>query len=248
MFNSDKIKAILCDYGGTIDSNGMHWAEVIWQSYQTMQIPVSKELFRQAYIYGERTLAQNRIVLPHHNFWHVLRLKVEAQLQWLLDNKHLPDDDRAPHYIASVADWCYTYAQICINQARPILKNLSEQYPIVLVTNFYGNMQAVLEDFYLATLFVSVIESSVVGIRKPNPDIFRLGMEQLGLAPHEVVVIGDSYHKDILPASSLGCCTIWLKKTGWEPEVGNESADIITSDFAALKDIFRTTETGGLFI
>ena len=30
MFNLDKVKGILFDYGGTIDSNGMHWAEVIW--------------------------------------------------------------------------------------------------------------------------------------------------------------------------------------------------------------------------
>ena len=29
-----KIKGIIFDYGGTIDSNGMHWAEVIWRAYQ----------------------------------------------------------------------------------------------------------------------------------------------------------------------------------------------------------------------
>ena len=41
MFNLDKVKGILFDYGGTIDSNGMHWAEVIWMAYEALKVPVS---------------------------------------------------------------------------------------------------------------------------------------------------------------------------------------------------------------
>ena len=43
-----KIKGIIFDYGGTIDSNGMHWAEVIWRAYQANRVPVEKEIFRNA--------------------------------------------------------------------------------------------------------------------------------------------------------------------------------------------------------
>lgn len=60
MLESDKIKGILFDYGGTIDSNGMHWAEVIWKAYQAEEVPVSKETFREAYVHGERTLGKIR--------------------------------------------------------------------------------------------------------------------------------------------------------------------------------------------
>lgn len=55
MFNLDKVKGILFDYGGTIDSNGMHWAEVIWMAYEALKVPVSKAVFRDAYVHGERT-------------------------------------------------------------------------------------------------------------------------------------------------------------------------------------------------
>ncbi|MDR1937559.1 MAG: HAD family hydrolase [Tannerellaceae bacterium] len=242
MFDPDKIKGILFDYGGTIDSNGTHWSEVIRASYEALQIPVGKEAFREAYIHGERTLARNRIVLPHHNFWHVLRLKAGIQLQWLLDNGQLPDRDKVSRYITGVADWCYVYAQTSVNAARPILKKLSEQYPLVLVTNFYGNMEAVLRDFYLREFFGSIVESSVAGVRKPDPGIFRLGVEQLGFAPGETVVVGDSYYKDIAPSAILGCRTIWLKKTGWSACNGSETADAIISDFAELKEIFHLSE------
>ncbi len=39
MFKLDKVKGILFDYGGTIDSNGMHWAEVIWMAYEALKVP-----------------------------------------------------------------------------------------------------------------------------------------------------------------------------------------------------------------
>ena len=81
---------------------------------------------------------------------------------------------------------------------------------MVLVTNFYGNMHTVLAEFGLDHLFKDVIESSVVGVRKPDPEIFRLGVKALGLEPQETVMIGDNYEKDIVPANSIGCHTILL--------------------------------------
>ncbi len=55
----------------------------------------------------------------------------------------------------------------------------------------------------------------MVGIRKPDPRIFSLGVEALGLAPEEVLVIGDSLSKDIKPAQSIGCPTVWIKGRQW---------------------------------
>ena len=83
MFKLDKVKGILFDYGGTIDSNGMHWAEVIWMAYEALKVPVSKAVFRDAYVHGERTLGKNPIVKPHHTFLDMLRLKSDLQIQWL---------------------------------------------------------------------------------------------------------------------------------------------------------------------
>jgi putative hydrolase of the HAD superfamily len=240
MFDSDKVKGIVLDYGGTIDTNGIHWAEVIRASYEALQIPASKEAFRQAYAAAERKLATQRIILPHHNFWHVLRLKAEAQLQWLAANGCLPAGDDCPtRYAASIADWCYASAQTSINAARPVLKKLSERYPLFLVTNFYGNIEAVLKDFYLREYFDSITESAVAGVRKPDPAIFRLAIERSGLAPGELAVVGDSYDKDVVPATAVGCQTIWLKKTGWNEYRGDETAGLVIDDFAKLKEVFH---------
>lgn len=63
-----EIKGIIFDYGGTIDSRGVHWSEVIWDGYRESGITVDKETFREAYVHAERELARVRHILPHHNF------------------------------------------------------------------------------------------------------------------------------------------------------------------------------------
>ena len=106
---------------------------------------------------------------------------------------------------------------------------------MVLVSNFYGNIATVLREFGLDGIFQTIVESAVVGVRKPDPQIFTLGVEALGLRPEEVVVVGDSVDKDIIPAHNAGCQTVWFKGEGWTDDPVDESVpnQIITS----LKDL-----------
>lgn len=213
MGNTD-IKGIIFDYGGTIDSRGVHWSEIIWDGYRSLNVPVDKETFREAYVFAERELARTRHILPQHTFADLLRIKMRIEFDRLVAEGHLPEGSTAI-YADAVADYCYDAARNAIADARPVLEALYARFPMVLVSNFYGNVEAVLEDFDLRRYFRSIVESAVVGVRKPDPRIFALGVEALGMKPEDVLVIGDSYKKDILPARSIGCHTAWLKGKGW---------------------------------
>ena len=106
---------------------------------------------------------------------------------------------------------------------------------MVLVSNFYGNIAVVLQEFGFEGLFQHIIESAVVGIRKPDPRIFTLGVEALGLTPEEVTVVGDSMDKDIIPAKKAGCHTVWFKGEGWTDDPVDESIpDKIITDLNEL--------------
>lgn len=230
-----EIKGIIFDYGGTIDSRGVHWSEIIWDGYQAVRVPVEKEIFRDAYVFAERELARTRHILPHHTFHDLLVIKMRIELTWLVDNGYLPRGAEE-EYAAPIADYCYDAALSSIADARPTLDALYERYPMVLVSNFYGNVEAVLEDFGLRRYFREIIESAVVGVRKPDPRIFELGVEALGLKPEQVLVIGDSYKKDILPAESLGCHVAWLKGKGW---TADEDAVVHPSIIKNLSDVLE---------
>lgn len=208
------IKGIIFDYGGTIDSRGVHWSEVIWDGYRAAGVNVSKEQFRDSYVHAERELARVRHILPADNFHDLLLKKMRIELQDLVEKGHLHCDDIEPP-AQQVAQYCYQEARSSIEEARPVLDQLAKHYPMMLVSNFYGNVDSVLRDFDVRKYFKGVIESAVVGVRKPNPVIFALGVDVLELPASQVLVVGDSLKKDILPAESLGCQVLWLKGKGW---------------------------------
>ncbi len=257
------IKGIIFDYGGTLDTRGDHWSEVLWQGYEHFGIGVAddeevepgvsipKQAFRDAYVYGERALAVNPIVTPDFHFEDILREKLILELNFLAGKKLLEtgkDDaekqaklgndsdasseslllslsDSEIHQIAvDMAHYINAKTLDLLQENKQVLEHLKQAgYPMVLVSNFYGNINQVLKDAEIDGYFKEVIESAVVGVRKPNPAIFALGVCALNLPASQVLVVGDTYGKDIIPAHKLGCHTLWIKGLQWEEKQVDES-------------------------
>ena len=232
------IKGIIFDYGGTLDSRGVHWSEVLWQGYQQAGVPIDKETFRTAYVEGERALARERIILPQDDFHTLLLKKVALELSFLPDPI---DDATRDRWVEEIAVYCDNAARACINEARPMLEELHERYPMMLVSNFYGNIDEVLRAYGIRHLFKGIIESAVVGVRKPNPTLFKLGVDALEMESGEVLVVGDSLRRDIEPAEHLGCQVLWLKGKGWTDEEDAQTHDrTITSVTQVTEWLDRT--------
>ncbi len=229
----DGVRGVIFDYGGTLDTRGDHWSYLIEEAYVKAGVIVDHAEFREAYVYAERELARERHILPGHDFHDLLRIKIAIELGWLV-RKGLFAPQDVGRKTEEIARDCYDRACANVAEAEQVLKRLSEKYPLVLVSNFYGNISRVLDDFGIGKYFKEVIESAVVGIRKPDPRIFEKGVEALGLSPEEVLVVGDSYKKDILPAQEAGCRTLWLKGRGWTAE---EDAVIHPGIIGSLDDI-----------
>ena len=257
------IKGIIFDYGGTLDTRGDHWSEVLWQGYEHFGIGVAadeevepgvsihKQAFRDAYVYGERALAVNPIVTPDFHFEDILREKLILELNFLAGKELLEtgkDDaekqaklgndsdasseslllslsDSEIHQIAvDMAHYINAKTLDLLHENKQVLEHLKQAgYPMVLVSNFYGNINQVLKDAEIDGYFKEVIESAVVGVRKPNPAIFALGVCALDLPASQVLGVGDTYGKDIIPAHKLGCHTLWIKGLQWEEKQVDES-------------------------
>ena len=91
------------------------------------------------------------------------------------------DELKLQSYATKVADSCYEYVLDILQVTRPVVEELSKKYKLVLVSNFYGNIQTILKDFGLLDFFDEIIESSVVGVRKPDPAIYRLGVDAINV-------------------------------------------------------------------
>ncbi len=73
-----------------------------------------------------------------------------------------------------------------------------------VISNSNGSVQRALEEAGLAAHLQFVIDSSVVGIAKPDPRIFDLGVRAAGTTPEQTVYVGDSYFVDVVGARRAG--------------------------------------------
>ena len=277
------IKGIIFDYGGTLDTRGDHWSEVLWQGYEHFGIGVAadeevepgvsihKQAFRDAYVYGERALAVNPIVTPDFHFEDILREKLILELNFLAGKLLLEtgnDDEERQEKLGNLGRYSdasseslflsLSYSEILqiaadmaqyinsktldlLHENKQVLEHLKQAgYPMVLVSNFYGNINQVLKDAEIDGYFKDVIESAVVGVRKPNPAIFALGVCALDLPASQVLVVGDTYGKDIIPAHKLGCHTLWIKGLQWEEKQVDESIpDGIIRKLSEMEDFLK---------
>lgn len=81
-----------------------------------------------------------------------------------------------------------------------------------------GRLRDSLEAAGLAGHFEMLIDSHLVGCRKPDAAIFRLALEALGVEAGEAVFVGDSYESDALAARAAGMRAILLDPLGLHPE------------------------------
>ena len=209
------IKGIIFDFGGTLDTGGEHWSHVISDGWKKAGVAADEALFREAYVYGEQELERTLHILPQHNLSDLLDIKIQLELQYLAQTGHFPPamvEEKAKE----IAAYCYSVAKEKISQTSKILAQLSEKYPMVVVSNFYGNLETVLKDLDILKYFKKVIDSAKEGIRKPDSALFEKGIKALGFKAEEVLVVGDSYRHDIIPSQKLGCQTLLLEGKGWE--------------------------------
>lgn len=94
-------------------------------------------------------------------------------------------------------------------------------YKLAIVSNYYGNLTEVLERTKLAPLFDAAFDSDVVGLAKPEPRIFHLACEALGVTPEEAVYVGDMPPYDAEGASRAGLHPVLLDPCG----IWNEHGD-----------------------
>jgi HAD superfamily hydrolase (TIGR01509 family) len=81
-----------------------------------------------------------------------------------------------------------------------------------------GRARDSLEAAGLGGRFDAVVDSHLVGLRKPDPAIFRHALGLLGVEPDEAVFVGDSYAHDALAARAAGLRAVLLDPLDLHPE------------------------------
>ena len=89
--------------------------------------------------------------------------------------------------------------------ARETVRDLvGRGYRVAVVSNSDGTVAEALDSAGFGGLFEAVIDSTEVGISKPDPAIFRIALEELGVAASATWYVGDSHYHDIGGARAAG--------------------------------------------
>lgn len=196
----DPPRAVLFDFGGTLDADGIPWKDRFYPLYVAEHMDMGRDRYDQAFYAADDALAARRLKDP--SFREILLLQVTGVLEGL--------SVRDPQLAARLRDRFLTDALHKIRTNARLLERLSRRFRLGIVSNFYGNLERVCLDTGLAPFMSVVVDSACVGFTKPDPRIFEAALARLHTDPEEAVFVGDSLHRDMEGAKRLGMRHIWL--------------------------------------
>jgi HAD superfamily hydrolase (TIGR01509 family) len=229
------MNAVLFDFGGTLDTNGIHWSEKFRTAYNDANLKIRLEDFNEAYVTAEPEMYKK--VKKEDDFFATIHKQAFLQLNYLEKNKNYSFPGTATVSSKNIAEKCYSDVLNVIKDVKELLKDLKKDCRLGVISNFYGNLDAALEGLGILKYFDITVDSSIAGIAKPDTGIFRLAIEKLNVLPNNTVVVGDSYERDIKPAKMLNCGTIWLDVSSWSKPQETNAADFIIKDIMEIKGI-----------
>ncbi len=103
-------------------------------------------------------------------------------------------------------------------QAFAVLQALRDRgLTLGMISNSNGWVERLMTESGLRPYFHFVLDSRLVGLEKPDPRIFLMALDQVGIGPAEALYIGDLYSIDIVGPRAAGMRAILLDPAGlWE--------------------------------
>jgi putative hydrolase of the HAD superfamily len=97
----------------------------------------------------------------------------------------------------------------------PTLEELrSTGYRLGVISNFERWLEEMLVELRVGDLFHVRVISGIEGVEKPDPAIYRLALDRVGLDGSEAMHVGDSLSMDVEPAQAAGMRAVLLDRIG----------------------------------
>jgi HAD superfamily hydrolase (TIGR01509 family) len=181
-------RIILLDLDGTLTDHDRAFNDWSAEFSQDYGIPL------------ERILEADQKHSTRHEFFHALRtaFRIPPSVLSLMDAYRIRTAELVPHR-----------PEVC--QAMERLR--ADGWTLGVVTNGTPDAQRLKLDVAgLTSYFTSVVISGAFGVRKPDPALFRLALDDLEAdASTPAVMVGDLLDTDIAGGNAAGLTTVWVK-------------------------------------
>ena len=195
-----KIRALLFDFGGTLDGNGVHWRDRTYRFLKQVYPEVERETFDRV----DRA-AVDRLIDSRSAPQLSLRETMDVIATGIYDALGL-DPAVKDRYVNFFCD----DAQANLDRNRQWLATLRDRYRLGVISNNFGNTKGWCDEYNLSPLLDIVVDSTVVGVLKPEAGIFHAALTGISTLPEEAIYVGDTYSDDVVGAKGVGMWTAWL--------------------------------------
>lgn len=215
-------RALLLDFGGTLDAEGVPWKERFRALFAAELGDADPRLDPAVFdrVFYEADDALVGRVDRRATLDEVVGRLARGVAERLAGGAAANENLYAVAY--RVADVFLRTARIHLSKNLSLLSSLSSSSApslrIGFVSNFYGNLAAVLQQEGYGAWVGAVADSACVGVTKPDPALFRHALDALGVAPTEALMVGDSWARDVVGASGAGMRAAWLAPAAHEAE------------------------------
>jgi HAD superfamily hydrolase (TIGR01549 family) len=203
------MKAVLFDYGGTLDSDGIPWLDRFYPLYAQAGLKTSREEFQEAFYDSDDHLPE-RFRLEGLGLEETIARQVACVVERLASGQ----DELTRIVVRRFVD----SSREQLRRNRPLLESLRRRFRLGIVSNFYGNLEGIIQAEGLRPLFDVVADSGRVGVMKPEKEIFLHAARALGVRPQEALMVGDSLNRDMRGAEAAGMPHAWLAGTRPDPK------------------------------
>jgi putative hydrolase of the HAD superfamily len=125
------------------------------------------------------------------------------------------------------------------DDVRPAFERLRDRgIRVGVISNWDRRLPGLLEGLGLTDIVEVVVSSADVGLRKPDPRIFELACERLGVEAGRSAHVGDHVYADVLGARTAGLAPILIDRHG-----GTQAPEG-TPVISTLDDLDRVLDEG----
>ena len=219
---------ILFDFGGCLDSDGVHSRKLFLEQFIKFDLVKNQSnysIFQEAYSYSDKKVINESLILDAN-----LLLMNEKMCFYIAEFLNINDQSTISKVASAITDVQAYY----LKRNKLILEKLVPHYKLGIISNFSGNLKKILEEFELSPYFNFVLDSYHVGFSKPDPRIFELAIKTCGVSSKDICFIGDNIDRDILPAKKVGMKTILISSN-----LAESQADY---NLSSLEDLLMLTQ------
>ena len=159
----------------------------------------------------------------HDTLVHQVRTVADEQRMWLELARDLLDIllPRRRDLYPELARWFvdgYRHLKV-FRDAGPTLRRLhARAYRLAVVSNWEPSLKVTLDKLGLGKYFDTVVISAAEGVWKPDPRLFGIALDRLGIPAAEALSVGDHIARDVDAARTAGLSAVLLDRFDNHPE------------------------------